>query len=257
MSGMAGRIAAAYGMARSLIIYRANPLKRRRALAFYGGLIGPGDLCFDIGAHVGDRISVFRALGARVVAVEPQPAFARLLRLLHGRDPGVHLVSAAVGPRIGEAELNLSRATPTLSTLAGDWARHVAATPNFRGVRWDERVRVPVTTLDALIERHGLPAFCKIDVEGFEPQVLAGLSQPLPCLSFEFVPAARGDAVACLDRLDRLGRWEFQVSVGESFRFALPGWSSRRDLDAWLQALAEDHDSGDIYARPAGPRSQA
>ena len=52
----------------------------------YGHFVRPGDLVFDIGAHVGDRVASFRRLGARVVAVEPQPAMVRALRLLYGRD---------------------------------------------------------------------------------------------------------------------------------------------------------------------------
>ena len=42
--------------------------------------VRPGDLVFDVGAHVGDRIAAFRRLGARVVAVEPQPALVRTLQ---------------------------------------------------------------------------------------------------------------------------------------------------------------------------------
>ena len=45
----------------------------------YGQFVRPGDLVFDVGAHVGDRIAAFRRLGARVVAVEPQPALVRTL----------------------------------------------------------------------------------------------------------------------------------------------------------------------------------
>ena len=64
----------AYGIARSALIYRANPLKRRRSRRFYGQFVGPGDLAFDIGAHLGDRVQAWTDLGARVVAVEPQSA---------------------------------------------------------------------------------------------------------------------------------------------------------------------------------------
>lgn len=52
---------------------------------------------FDVGSHVGDRIASFRRLGCRVVAVEPQPALVRVLRLLYGRDPQVALEPVAVG----------------------------------------------------------------------------------------------------------------------------------------------------------------
>ena len=59
-----------YGIARSLAIYRGQIRKRRRARAPYVEFVRPGGLCFDIGAHPGDRTGHFPALGARVVALE-------------------------------------------------------------------------------------------------------------------------------------------------------------------------------------------
>ena len=47
--------------------------------ALYRRFVGPGDLAFDIGSHVGDRIGAFRRLGARVIALEPQPDCVRVL----------------------------------------------------------------------------------------------------------------------------------------------------------------------------------
>ena len=69
-----------YGLARSTLIYRARPWRRQRLDRFYRRFIAPGDLVFDIGAHLGDRLAAFARLGARVVAVEPQPTFAAALR---------------------------------------------------------------------------------------------------------------------------------------------------------------------------------
>src|SRR5262245_22407000 len=81
---------------KSLRVYYGNQERNRAMEALYRRFLSAGDLAFDIGAHVGDRISAFRRIGARVVAVEPQPAPARALRLIHGRDPGVKLLGAAV-----------------------------------------------------------------------------------------------------------------------------------------------------------------
>src|SRR5581483_3419301 len=199
--GWAARLRQGYGIARSLAIYRARPWRRRRALALYAQFVAKDALCFDLGAHLGDRTGYFRALGARVVAVEPQPELIAVLQRLYGRDPGVTLVEAAVGARPGTATLYRDPVNPTVATLSERFRRQVAASPAFAGVRWREARTVPVTTLAALIERFGLPDFTKIDVEGFEAEVLRGLNRPLPALSLEYVAASLEPALEALNQL--------------------------------------------------------
>jgi len=243
----------AYGIVRSALIYRANPWKRRRSRAFYGQFIGPGDLAFDIGAHLGDRVQAWLDLGARVVAVEPQPHLASVLRRLYDGNPAVTIVPAAVGAASGHAELLINQRNPALSTLSPDWAATVARSPRFPGERWDDRVTVPVVTLDSLIGTHGVPRFCKIDVEGFEEAVLAGLSQPLPCLSFEFIPETLDRALACLRRLDDLGDWSYNVALGEARHLLFAEWLTQSAILDWLAdrrpSDGPEGGSGDIYAR--------
>jgi len=242
-------LSAAYGLARSLLIYYGVPLRLARWRAFYRQFVRPGDLCFDVGAHVGNRLRALAGLGARVVALEPHPVFLSLLQRWYGDWPGVTVVGQAVAARPGERVLMLSRRAPTVSTLSPEWAARVARAPGFVAVRWDSEVRVPVTTLDRLIEQHGLPRFCKLDVEGSELEALHGLSVPLPALSFEVVPAAAELAPGCLDRLTSLGDYEFNRTVGESTRWLSPDWLSAGAMAAQLQALAPGSRSGDVYAR--------
>jgi FkbM family methyltransferase len=219
---------------------------------FYAQFVRPGDLCFDLGAHAGNRVRAFRQVGARVVAVEPQPAFARLLRALYGRDPGVTLLDVAVGAAEGEADMLVSPATPTVTTLSAEWTGSVGKTRSFSRVRWEERVRVRVTTLDALIERFGEPAFCKIDVEGYELEVLRGLSQPVRALSLEYLVPTIAIAQGCIERLAALGEYEYNHSVGETHRLALAEWIDGEAMARSLSALPADAPSGDLYARLKG-----
>jgi FkbM family methyltransferase len=242
MSSIWQQLRRGYGLARSAVIYHGSPVKRRRARAFYRAFVRPGDLCFDIGAHVGDRTGHFLALGARVVAVEPQPGPLAVLRRLYGSDPRVVLLAAAVGAAPGEAELAIDPANPTVASLSPEWRAQVARDPSFAGTDWRERHRVDVTTLDALIAAHGAPQFCKIDVEGFEAAVLQGLS-------FEYIAAAREPALAALERLAALEHYRFNRSPGESMRFPIAEWRSHSEMAAELRALPSNAGSGDIYAR--------
>jgi FkbM family methyltransferase len=242
-----GQLGRAAGLARSLAVYYGIPFRARRLARLYAPFLAPGALAFDIGAHAGNRVRAFRRLGARVVAVEPQPDFVRLLETLYGRDPAVTIVAAAVAAAPGEARLLVSERTPTVTTLSADWARRVAADPSFRGVSWAPGARVPVTTLDALVAAHGRPDFVKLDVEGSEAAALAGLSTAVPALSFEYLAAAPDVALACVDRLAALGRYEFNWSAGERQRLASPRWLEPDALRAVLRGLPAG--SGDVYAR--------
>jgi FkbM family methyltransferase len=242
-------IRGAAGIARSLRIYYGNPGRRRRMAALYSQYVKPGDLVFDIGAHVGDRVAAFRSLGARVVAIEPQPAAYRWLRLRYGRDQMVSLVQAAIGDQPGEAIFHVNLANPTVSTASEEFIRATRGASGWEGQHWDETISVPLVTLDMLIEKHGAPAFAKIDVEGFELNVLNGLSEPIPALSFEFTTIQRDVAVACIDRLAQLGPYQFNVALGESQQLLFQKNVGAAMMRTHLHTLPHEANSGDIYAK--------
>jgi FkbM family methyltransferase len=239
------------GIIRSLRIYYGNRQHGPAMDRLYRQFVRPNDLVFDIGAHVGDRVAAFRRLGADVVAVEPQPALVKTLRLLYGRDPKVIIEETAVGRRSGTVGLNLNIDNPTVSTASSDFIAAAARAPGWQGQAWTKRLRVPVTTLDALIARHGTPAFIKIDVEGFEAEALAGLGQLVQALSFEFTLIQRDIARACIERCTALGYVQFNASLRESQTLVHGDWTDADAVTRWLAALPPEANSGDIYARLA------
>lgn len=241
----------AVGLVRSLAVYHAIPRRQARLRRLYAEFAGSGDLVFDIGAHAGNHVRSCAALGCRVVAVEPQPDFARLLRTLFRRSHRIVIIEAAVGETPGRASLSISERTPTVTSLATGWRDARARDPAFASVQWNRRAEVEMTTLDRLIEQFGVPSFTKIDVEGSEPAVLAGLTRAVPALSFEYLPAALTQVEACVARLLTLGPYVFNWSPGETYRLAERSWLSGSDLLTALRTSDAQRRSGDVFARMA------
>jgi FkbM family methyltransferase len=223
---------------------RLEAQQRQLGIGFYRGFAGPGDLCFDIGANVGNRTELLRELGARVVSLEPQGACVDELRRRFGDDDAVVIVPSAVGSSPGTAEISVCDEDSTISTMSPRWQNE----GRFSDRTWTRTESVPVTTMDRLIEEHGSPSFCKIDVEGFEKQVLEGLSSPVRCISFEFTREFLDDARACVALLENLGPVEVNASFGETMRLA-ESWVDSDRIFTTIEAQPQDLDWGDIYVR--------
>ena len=134
-----------------------------------------GDVVVDVGAHIGlFALRCLKCFGASlVVAVEPHPLNARLLRMnlaLNKLDDRALVVEAALGREEGTARLFIAR-TSDAHSLIYDRSRHEGG----------RVVEVAVKTMDGLVEELGLERvdFIKIDVEGAELDVLAGAQRTL------------------------------------------------------------------------------
>jgi FkbM family methyltransferase len=221
--------------------------QRAKMRELYRMFLGEGDLCVDVGAHRGDRTAIFRDLGATVVAVEPDPRAVAALRRRFSGDSGVHLVAAGLSAKTGSMQLRVSSTATTVSSMSDRFVERLEASGRLGTHHWDGEEIVPVTTLDEVISEHGMPRFCKIDVEGHELEVLAGLSQPVPALSFEFSEEMLDVAGACIRRLTELGDYRFNYSADETLVLALDTWVKPAEMLGRLEGL--DAPYGDVYAR--------
>jgi FkbM family methyltransferase len=219
----------------------------QKRLAFYKQFIAIGDIVFDVGANMGNRAKVFSRLGAVIIAVEPQPTCADFLVSVFQRNSNFHLVRAALGAAVGEAEMLITTAH-AVSSLSPDWIRAVKESGRFSEYEWDRTATVPIDTLDNLIARFGRPAFVKIDVEGFEDKVISGLSVPVGALSLEFTPEFIKSTHKCIDHLCEIADPRFQVSLGESMEFILPEWVTAEEIKKRLSEVPPTS-FGDLYAR--------
>jgi FkbM family methyltransferase len=216
----------------------------RRTMAIYSQFIGPGDLCFDVGANVGEKTEAMLRLGARVVAIEPQPSCVRELNALFKDNRSFQCVPKAIGRAPGTARMHVSRSRE-LSSLRADWFD-----------RWESSIEVEMSTLDRLIDEYGMPVFCKIDVEGLEFEVLNGLSRPPKALSLEYHVSHLDETNQCLEYLARFGAMRLNISRLEEMSLLSETWWDRETFGERfreeLEHRPEDYWGGDIYVQFVG-----
>ena len=222
---------------------KLHPLR----VQFYQQFLRPADTVFDVGANVGNRVVSFLECGANVIAVEPQPACVDTLRARFGNR--IIIETVGLGEAIGELDMHIA----TDSTVSSFSEEYISSTKaRFKYSKWVDTIKIPVTTMDTLIAKYGIPKFCKIDVEGFELQVLKGLHQSIPFLSIEYcVPEMQTQLNDCIQYLQGLSSGcEFNYSVGETMEWALTSWMSAAEFIRHINLEAFVKTSfGDIYFR--------
>jgi FkbM family methyltransferase len=222
---------------------------RKERVAFYSQFVSKNDLVFDIGANVGDYTQLFVDLGARVVAVEPNAKLVELLKKVRPFDL-VAVEGVALGSKEGTADLYVCD-HDCLTTLSDEWIAVAGRSKRFSGIEWHRKIVVPVSTLDVLIKKFGAPQFIKIDVEGFEREVLKGLSTPPKFLSFEFNSEFMEAAAACLQLDCFPPDAGFNLVKDLSLNFMFEHWVSRDELLRLLEGpeFVKNKTYGDIFVR--------
>jgi FkbM family methyltransferase len=228
---------------------------RQKMTDFYRNVIQSGQLVFDIGANVGVLSSIFAALGARVVALEPNADCVRHIQLSYS-SKHIEVIQAAAGAKNGLVILNVSDERDVRSTVSDDWLKTMGRQDqSYRGI-WSRQKVVPMLTLDTLIEHFGMPQFIKIDVEGFEEKVLSGLTARPPLLSFEFTAAFLDPAMRCVDMeiFDVGSRFNFAFNAdwGYPARFEEKNWLEKDDLKKALRGIEGSDLQGDVFVKALG-----
>jgi FkbM family methyltransferase len=220
----------------------------QKRFQFYSQFVGPNSIVFDVGANIGNRTKIFERLGAKVFAFEPQPFCSEILKTHFGRSSRVVVVPKAIGATLGHVDLHLN-VSDTIASMSHYFMQRTEETKRFKGTKWDGVVSVPVVTLDSIISTSvSRPDFIKIDVEGYELEVLKGLSSGPKALSFEFTPELSDLSSQCIDKILTLGEYEFQLSLYEGLVWALPAWTDGMSLKKALGSVPKEA-FGDVYAR--------
>jgi len=226
----------------ALIINTAQATTQQE-LAFIKSFIPESSLIFDVGAHHGLKTDIYLAHNATVICIEPQPSCLKILRKKYKNNQKVVIVPQGLSNISGTMKLYICDTAPTISTFSTEWQHG-----RFENYTWGKTVPVPVTTLDHLIKKYGIPYFCKIDVEGFEEMVLKGLSTPIPVVSFEFTKEFFKNSKSCIQYLENLGYKNFNYTLGENLQFIHASPLTSIELTQEIEASADRLLWGDIYA---------
>ena len=187
-------------------------------------LINKGDLYFDIGAHLGEKSKPFIEKKIRTIMVEPLPICVKTLKRLYSKNSIVKIIPKGLGSKNTKKILSINKQMPTVSTFAKHWK-----SGRFSNLTWSEKTQIQITTLDALIKKFGDPQYIKIDVEGYELNVLKGLSKKSGIISFEITSEFFSDAIKCLKHLKKLSYNSFTFSIGEQKKF-FSDWSDYKTI---------------------------
>lgn len=226
---------------------------QRQEIEFYRGLlpdISPGAVIFDVGANDGTLTDIFLRLGARVVAVEPDDANQQTLRnrFLRYRfvPKPVQIVGKACSDECAIETMWIDGPGSAVNTLSKKW---VAALQEQKdsfershfGLDFSRQKVVETTTLEQLIGSHGLPLFVKIDVEGYEVNVLRGLKRPVPTISFEVnLPEFKTEGLECVKLLRELSPvGVFNYAADRQRGLALRDWLCASDFCQTLSRLPD------------------
>jgi FkbM family methyltransferase len=211
---------------------------RDEEVLFYRRLLQdlePHGLIFDIGANHGYKVDIFLRLGARVLAVDPDPANVAVLRAkfehLRLTTLPVTIVPKAISDRAGEIAFWMDQPGSAKNTVSQKWADSLRSDASRFGqaLQFARSITVACSTLGELVAAYGAPHFVKIDVEGHELQVISGMNAPVPYLSFEVnLPDFLDEGIQCV--------WKLQDLCSESkFNYATTLSAGLR-LSSWLPA---------------------
>jgi FkbM family methyltransferase len=234
-------------MIRGLRVKIANLKKKIKFRNFYRQYIKEEDLCFDIGANIGERTETFLNLKAKVVSVEPVKESYSILQTKFAANKNVTILPIAIGSVSEQRDIYISNYLE-VCTLSELFIKKYKDQKEYN-IKWDEVRSTEIKTLDQLIKDYGIPAFCKIDVEGYEVEVLKGLSQPIPLLSFEYNARLKNLALECIHELTKFDSLSYNFSSYESMKFSLNSWRNEIEFYSYIEKLPEDIETGDIYVR--------
>ena len=202
-----------------LTIDKEHRKDNENAKTFFGSLVKPGELCFDVGANLGQTIDCLSELGCRIISFEPNPYCVALLSKKYQSNINVQILPIALSSQTGTAKLHFN-GTASTASLRKDWPYET-----------EEEVDVEVSTLELMIAKLGHPDLIKIDVEGFELEVIKGLKTVVRTIVFEIHKRETDLGIQVLEHIMSMGGFVgIKATTGDHSEWLIDSWSTNTDL---------------------------
>ncbi len=232
----------------SEMIYEAITSKSKKTMEFYKSFLQPPDNVktklpvFDIGANKGNKTKALLQLGFIVIALEPEKNSISTLKYRYGKNPKVKIIEKGVSSEEGFTEIYITQARSGLNTMNTKWKDSLQ---NEEKNRWGKQVdfkesyKVPLTTLENLYSEFGMPYFIKIDVEGYELEVIKGMKSLPAYISFEAnLPEFIEETISCIEMINSLSDSVlFNYSFDE--KLVVNNWLSANEMINCLNNTTE------------------
>jgi len=216
-------------------------IKGYRNKKFYSSLINKNDLCFDIGANKGFKSKLFLSLKAKVIAFEPQSSCTKFLDEIKNKN--FKYVAIAVGGKDEIKELKIGSHIE-VATFSDAFINYFKT----NSLTWNSSERVVVKKLDTLIEEYGIPNFCKIDVEGYELEILSQLNYTIPLIEFEFTGGFISNTIEIIKLLNKQ-KTRYNYNLNEKPKFELKTWVTSDEMINIINKLPINKLHGNIFVK--------
>ena len=217
-----------------------NSIKLKK---FYSKIINENHLCFDIGANIGKKSKLFLSTGAKVIAFEPQQECVKNLSILKTKYKKFSFHVVAIDSCEGNKLLNTSNYSE-IATFSDDF-KNIYKNKN---VIWLDQKMVPTVSLNRIIELYGLPYFCKIDVEGYEFEILSSLNFNIPLIEFEVVAGFKKKAIDTINFLDNKNT-SYNYTLNEQPYFQFKNWTNLKDIINVIKQLPDNQFHINIFVK--------